>query len=155
MTLAVYAAVVREREAGLRSNLKEVPAFEPFVVCAPDDLFVSSRQKRHMLGTVDVRLFHADDNPRLGLPAALVLRGFSHAGRDVGEPRDVLWVGDARGSVHVKSDSGLIVVEKNHADVRILENVSHAGQHPIASIFGIRQRLVIQHLHKTRRAGAE
>ena len=63
--------------------LKKFPAFEPFVVGAPDDLFFASCEKRDMFGAVDVRFFYADNNPRLWAAGPFAVTA-SHAGSHVG-----------------------------------------------------------------------
>lgn len=71
-----------------------------------------------MFGAMDVRLLHTHDNPRLGLSSALVVSRFFHAWSDVGKSLDVLRIHDTRGTVHVKPNGRLIVIEKDQADVR-------------------------------------
>lgn len=106
-----------------------------------------------MLGAVDVGLFYVDHDPGFRAASSFKLCSLDHAGGKERIAGYLGWVEHVGGSVDVEPYGRLIVVEKDQADVRVVQDIAHAGQHAVAPIFRVGQRLLIEHLYESRRTG--
>ncbi len=119
-----------------------------------DDLFESLKMW-NMFGTVDVGFHHMNDDPPLGLSSARDGHLASHGFRQVGPTLKVFILDDCGLAVDMQTYRGVKEVAKSHANVRILRNVTEAGHHAVAPIFGKRQPLFIQSVYEPRQATAK
>src|SRR6266571_4592346 len=133
-----------------RRGAEVVAALALHVVGTPSAAVRDVHHARDVLTAVHVRLVDRDDHPPLGLAPLHLLGG--QVGHAVAQ-RFV--VDDARRAVDVQADQLADEVDHQDADVRVLDDVAQARHHPVAAVFGVRDRPLVDHVQEPGRPGTE